>query len=366
MDSSGSNFTQKTLNTMWKSTKRPFRYTTTYYRRVRVLKRSILNANVKLCNVVSQSSTNQNLCVQSTSRGGCNANNKIASDNVSGQLKQTIYDVASTSTVLMSPAPAATFSVAEAYENEYVADSLSANDIVMSSDDENNLCLPSGDGGSDEESDEENSLECFSSILSEVEKMDMLREWALRNRITHTATNELLEFLKDVAGMSYLPKTSRTFLHTPTRVVIEKMGSGEYWHNGLQKCVKQYFHDIEESTTLFLSFNMDGLPIHKSSKKQFWPILCIDDSIPSMKPLIIGIYYGEEKPPLNDFLKQFVDELLPCVENGITVNGHQINVKIKCFICDTPARCFIKGTMCKINSAVQFIRIMIIHFLILI
>lgn len=33
------------------------------------------------------------------------------------------------------------------------------------------------------------------------------------------------------------------------------------------------------------------------------------------------------------------------MDNGIEINGHRLNVKIRCFICDAPARNFIKGTI---------------------
>lgn len=60
--------------------------------------------------------------------------------------------------------------------------------------------------------------------------------------------------------------------------------------------------------------------------------------------MIIGIYCRENKPPTPDeFLTPFVDELLIILNNGIIINGHKINIRIRCFICDTPARSFIKG-----------------------
>lgn len=76
------------------------------------------------------------------------------------------------------------------------------------------------------------------------------------------------------------------------------------------------------------------------AKMQLWPILfSIHDS--NIEPMIIGIYCRETKPPTpNEF---FVDELLTILNNGIIINGYKINIRIRCFICDIPARSFIKG-----------------------
>lgn len=69
--------------------------------------------------------------------------------------------------------------------------------------------------------------------------------------------------------------------------------------------------------------------------------------IPEMthiEPIIIAIWCGNGKPTvLNDFLDPFVNELNAILHNGILVNNFTITVFIRCFICDTPARAFIKG-----------------------
>lgn len=59
--------------------------------------------------------------------------------------------------------------------------------------------------------------------------------------------------------------------------------------------------------------------------------------------MVISAYYGHGKPPLQLFLTPFVDELKNLLQNNFQVNGHTVSVKVSCFICDTPARSFIKG-----------------------
>lgn len=54
-------------------------------------------------------------------------------------------------------------------------------------------------------------------------------------------------------------------------------------------------------------------------------------------PIVIAIWCGEGKPStLNEFLGPFVIELIQIVQNGVNINGHQISVRIHCFVCDTP------------------------------
>lgn len=66
--------------------------------------------------------------------------------------------------------------------------------------------------------------------------------------------------------------------------------------------------------------------------------------LPQIKPMVIAIWCGHGKPTeLNEFLGPFVDELSDILENHIHINFHRITVFARCFICDTPARAYIKG-----------------------
>lgn len=60
-------------------------------------------------------------------------------------------------------------------------------------------------------------------------------------------------------------------------------------------------------------------------------------------PMVIGIWYGESKPILNEYLASFVAELEDVLSNGIVVNDNFVKVKFGRVHSDTPARCFLKG-----------------------
>lgn len=65
--------------------------------------------------------------------------------------------------------------------------------------------------------------------------------------------------------------------------------------------------------------------------------------LPQIRPFAICIWCGEGKPMVNEYLKDFVDELKFLLANGVLINGHVMKIKIKFFVCDTPARSYIKG-----------------------
>lgn len=177
---------------------------------------------------------------------------------------------------------------------------------------------------------------------------EKLRNWALVHKIPHTALNDLINIIKSSTEIVNLPKDSRTLLERPRKIEVVHMGpepDGLFWYQGLQKCFDSIPSVVEpiKNSELNLSFNIDGLPIYKSSKYEFWPILAKIEEIPELSPLVLAIYYGKCKPDLKSFLQDFVEDVSRSITNGIKVGDRLISIKIRCFICDTPARAFIKG-----------------------
>lgn len=90
--------------------------------------------------------------------------------------------------------------------------------------------------------------------------------------------------------------------------------------------------------------NIDGASIHHSSKKHIWIILGIVYHLEyDAKPFLIGLYYGDSKPSsINEFLHDFIGEINDLITNGINIGNSHYNFNIKAFVCDTPARAYIK------------------------
>lgn len=202
----------------------------------------------------------------------------------------------------------------------------------------------------DDEKSDDNNIEGYNSstVEDETTKNKNLRiavkNWALKFNINHSALKILFEIINNRFDSNLLPQDPRTLMETPKSVEIVPCGEGKYWHNGLKFCLENVFSNIHNPINISLNVNLDGLPIFKSAKDEFWPILANIHEFPEQKPMVIGIYSGETKPSdLDAYLMPFVNELQIILDEGICVNSHKISVKIRCFICDSPARAFIKG-----------------------
>lgn len=99
-----------------------------------------------------------------------------------------------------------------------------------------------------------------------------LRDWANEHRITKRALDGLLGIL-NANGIISVPKNHRTLLNTPVNIEITKIAGGLFWYNGLENSIKRIFSTLDRNVTISLKVNVDGLPLYKSSKMQFWPIL---------------------------------------------------------------------------------------------
>lgn len=201
---------------------------------------------------------------------------------------------------------------------------------------------------------EDERLLQLTKLIDDPENKDIktaIKEWSVRHNITHRALKDLLQIMRLQYNDKRLPADPRTILDTPQDIgkSCVEMAGGKYWHFGLQKCLDYWFYDLTEDLSISININIDGLPIHKSSKYQLWPILCnVYDAQLShrsnLKPMPVGIFFGKQKPSnAQEFLTPFVDEVTHILQNGAVVNGFTINLKIRCFICDSPARAFMKG-----------------------
>lgn len=155
----------------------------------------------------------------------------------------------------------------------------------------------------------------------------------------HITQNDLTKVLKVLNKYHpELPTDARTLLSTDqAKIETRVVAPGEYYHFGLKKGLAFVAKQLKLSETIRLQFNFDGLPIHRSTTKGFWPILC-SLSGHSSSIFIVGAYYGDQKPEEpNDYLKDMIEELQDVLQNGF--NG--LNVEFHCCSCDTPARHFI-------------------------
>jgi len=170
---------------------------------------------------------------------------------------------------------------------------------------------------------------------------DKICQWAIQFNIKHNAVNGLLSCLKSHKCFNHFPIDSRTLLGTPSHKSkeIRTVHPGIYFHFGLEFGIVKFAPT--NLSSIEIAIGIDGLPLSKSSGAQFWPILAYIMNIPKKIVFLVGLYYGTVKPDdSNDFLLDFVQDANNLATNGIILNKVNINVSIKLFICDAPAKSY--------------------------
>jgi len=289
-----------------------------YYRRAKEMSDSTINIVQNICNSTSLECTSS---ISSSNISLCNSVNSISNNFL---LEQNIHS------------------------NNYQLNDLDNLEQVHSnsnySEDSNNVLETENINDSSFHINEVNAPASNSLVDNSSSFSLWLQEWALKNRISHVALNELMAAIKP--KYPELPSDARSLLKTPRKVNIQNVKPGQYYHFGLSNCVKQLLsrHSVQHLQFVQVNINIDGLPLFKSSNSQVYPILC--NLVENFNEVnIVGIYYGNEKPAdANVFLKDVTEEAINLTTYGITINDHTYPFKINAFICDVPAKSFIKFT----------------------
>lgn len=180
-----------------------------------------------------------------------------------------------------------------------------------------------------------------------------LSQWTIKHNISNVATSDLLKILNNYYDSS-LPIDARVLLKTEisnASIPLRDVLPGKYYHFGITYGVKNHYkiENNQNNNLIKLVIGIDGLPLTKSSKSTFWPILCYIRPYSNIV-FPIGIYWGYDKPSdSNDFLQEFYDEIKYLISNGIEIkNKSGIIIKkqiiIDTFCCDVPAKSFILKT----------------------
>lgn len=173
-----------------------------------------------------------------------------------------------------------------------------------------------------------------------------LRQWACLNNVSVTAVSQLLKILRP--HFEFLPNDYRDFMRTPRTTKTESLTNGEMFYLGIQKQLLSIIkHGFKKKVKkILLQINIDGLPIFKSSSTELYPILGLCSDLNYDSPFTIGCFSGTGKPqPIELFLKPFIEEIKQLRLNGLNVDNEHFEVDISCFICDAPARAYLKGIM---------------------
>ena len=179
---------------------------------------------------------------------------------------------------------------------------------------------------------------------------EQIRTLALEHNVTHRAVDHILKILHP--HHETLPLCARTLLRTPRSFSVEEICGGKYIHIGLKHNLEMLLETAAKYPgvrKIALNFNIDGLPIrNNSTNNSLWPILGMIRYEERQKPFCIGLYLGQSKPnSIRSYLEPFIEEFKSMSQSSFDISGQQyiIDVKKCLFICDTPARAFLKGIL---------------------
>ncbi|KAM7313403.1 hypothetical protein ISCGN_003268 [Ixodes scapularis] len=172
-----------------------------------------------------------------------------------------------------------------------------------------------------------------------------LRSWALDTATPHRALTELLKILQTHSCFASIPGSARSLLKTPRKACVEKMGAGKYCHFG----VKEGLDDTLKRArfvpdVIKINVNIDGLPLTKSTRDQFWPVLCHVTNCGKCDPFPIGVYYGKSKAVCaEEFLRPAVSDIIEALSDGLIFKGRHLRIELSALICDAPAKSYVLG-----------------------
>ena len=171
-----------------------------------------------------------------------------------------------------------------------------------------------------------------------------LATFVTKHTLSVLATRDLLRIFRQ-AGVRDLPRDRRSLLRTPRSIDdVRDACGGKFKYLGLENGIRQFLTArpavARDRDILQITVNVDGLPLHKSTNVQFWPIVCTLDT---REAFIVALYQGDKKPnDVNEFLREFLQEFELLHANGLEFNGKHFAITLKCWVCDAPARSFLK------------------------
>ncbi|XP_035918724.1 uncharacterized protein LOC118516997 isoform X7 [Anopheles stephensi] len=186
------------------------------------------------------------------------------------------------------------------------------------------------------------------SFFDNITLAEGLRYIAVTKNLSRSTVNMILALLRRKLNV-LLPTDSRTLLKTPSQVGLEiqPISGGQYWYRGIETALRNYFQDnIPPVNQLSFQISIDGLPLHNSSARQLWPILMKVEELPEAPVMLVGAYCGYTKPDnIEQYLRPLVTEINELHERGLMFGDKMVHTKLRMFVADSPARCFVNATI---------------------
>lgn len=187
-----------------------------------------------------------------------------------------------------------------------------------------------------------------SSSFSRLEtRLRELHTIFLTNGVTGRCQNDILRFIRDLDPTMYqqFPKDHRTLRPPVVSHSIRQVSPGRVIYFGIENILRTpgvILFD-KSANEVRLSVNIDGVPVYKTNRMGFWPILASVNQFPVW---IIGFYEGPHKPTCaNEFLTEFVAEVQDLQAHGIVIENVVYRFVLENILMDAPATSYILGTI---------------------
>ena len=133
-------------------------------------------------------------------------------------------------------------------------------------------------------------------------------------------------------------------LKTQRQVHTEIKCGGDYIYLGISNGISRVFASNPylqmDSNTIDLVVKVDGVPPHKSSSTHIWLIIC---KFANYLPFVVSLFCGSKKTDdLEEFLREFLHEFDVLREIGFQNGNNVFLFNLHAFVCDAPARQFLK------------------------
>lgn len=210
------------------------------------------------------------------------------------------------------------------------------------SDDEDSIVLTCSE---DEESDDEEFAEKPTLV-------DRLRTFVAISGSVHADVNLLLKILheSDECDTTNVPKCYQTLMGTAKeKHFLQGMGSGQFIHyQSIADFICAHESALKHLDDIEVDVCTDGFKPFKSSALTVWPVMCAIVDQNQLTPFLNGCYAGYKSPKdCEQLLKDLLDEIEILREDGVYLKsvGKTVQVEIRLFIGDAPARSMLCGIM---------------------
>ncbi|KAK3928229.1 Halomucin [Frankliniella fusca] len=202
---------------------------------------------------------------------------------------------------------------------------------------------------SDNRSDSSNGSNADEQSDSDGEAEDpfqkSLRDWAVQYKVPLVALDSLLKVLHP--RHPTLPKCAKTLLRTPRDTPpFKQLANGKYCHFGLKKgLLSKGAQGVKPNTEIIsLDIFVDAVKIYDTASHKCTAILCRSSEFIDKRPFPVGLFYGDGDPiPVEEFLDDYIEEVLVLLADGITVMDRHFPLRIRRYIADALGRAYLKG-----------------------